>query len=59
MILMFDLFETLVNKSFIDFNRGLLPLWERHYRDKCTFEEYQKVRRGAFRAAPEISQRRA
>ena len=42
MILMFDLFETLVNKSFIDFNRGLLPLWERHYRDKCTFEDIKK-----------------
>lgn len=42
MILMFDLFETLVNKSFIDFNRGLLPLWERHYCDKCTFEDIKK-----------------
>ena len=42
MILMFDLFETLVNKRFIDFNRGLLPFWEKHYRSKCTFEDIKK-----------------
>ena len=39
MILIFDLFETIVNNSSIDFNRGLKPLWEEHYSDRCTFEE--------------------
>ena len=42
MILMFDLFETLVNNSSIDFNRGLRPLWEKYYQDKCTFEDIKK-----------------
>ena len=39
MILIFDLFETIVDNDTIDFNRGLKPLWEKHYSDKCTFEE--------------------
>lgn len=39
MILIFDLFETLVNNISIDFNRGLRPFWERYYQDKCSFEE--------------------
>jgi len=39
MILIFDLFETLVEDLVIDFNLGLFPLWEKHYQDKCSFEE--------------------
>ena len=39
MILIFDLFETLVEDLSMDFNRGLKPLWEEHYKDKCTFDE--------------------
>ena len=39
MILIFDFFETLLNNRSIDFNRGLKPMWEKHYRDKCSFED--------------------
>lgn len=39
MILVFDLFETLVEDLTMDFNLGLKPLWEVHYKDKCTFDE--------------------
>ena len=39
MIVIFDLFETLVEDLSMDFNRGLKPLWEEHYKDKCTFDE--------------------
>lgn len=39
MVLIFDLFQTLIEVVNMDFNRGLKPLWEEHYKDKCTFEE--------------------
>ena len=39
MILIFDLFETLVENLSIDFNLGLKPFWEEHYKDKCSFDE--------------------
>lgn len=39
MILVFDLFETLVEDIRMDFNLGLRPLWEKYYKDKCSFEE--------------------
>ncbi len=39
MILIFDYFETLLNVISMDFNRGLKVLWEKYYRDKCSFEE--------------------
>ena len=39
MVLIFDLFETLVEDINMDFNLGLKPLWEAHYSDKCSFEE--------------------
>lgn len=39
MILIFDCFETIVHNKSMDFNRGLKPLWEKYYQDKCTFEE--------------------
>lgn len=39
MILIFDLFQTLVEDIRIDFNLGLKPFWEAHYKDKCSFDE--------------------
>ena len=42
MILIFDFFETLLNIEKIDFNCGLKPLWEKHYIDKCSFEDICK-----------------
>lgn len=39
MILIFDLFETIVHNRSMDFNRGLQPVWQKYYRDKCTFDE--------------------
>ena len=39
MIIIFDLFETILDNVSIDFNAGLLPLWEKYYRDKCTFDD--------------------
>lgn len=38
MILIFDFFETLLNNKSIDFNRGLKPMWEKYYQDKCSFD---------------------
>jgi putative hydrolase of the HAD superfamily len=38
MILIFDLFETLIEDLTLDFNLGLKPFWEEHYKDKCSFE---------------------
>lgn len=39
MILIFDYFETIVHNKSIDFDRGLRDIWEKYYKDKCTFEE--------------------
>lgn len=39
MILIFDCFETIVRSKYMDFNRGLAVMWEKYYKDKCTFEE--------------------
>lgn len=39
MILIFDYFETIVHNKSMDFNRGLKPVWEKYYKDKCSFEE--------------------
>ncbi|MBE5940533.1 MAG: HAD family hydrolase [Lachnospiraceae bacterium] len=39
MILIFDYFETIALTKVMDFNLGLKPLWEKYYKDKCTFEE--------------------
>lgn len=43
MILIFDYFETVVTTHSMDFNRGLKVLWEKYYKDKCSFEEITKV----------------
>lgn len=43
MILIFDYFETIVHNKSMNFNRGLKDLWEKHYQDKCTFEEITKL----------------
>lgn len=48
MILIFDFFETLLNNISIDFNRGLKPLWEMHYKDKCSFEDICKFGEDLF-----------
>ena len=39
MILIFDCFETIVHNKTLDFNRGLKTMWEKYYKDKCSFEE--------------------
>lgn len=39
MILIFDYFETIVHNRFMDFNRGLKVMWEKYYKEKCSFEE--------------------
>ncbi len=39
MILIFDYFETIIHNKSMDFNRGLKPMWEKYYKDKCSFEE--------------------
>ncbi len=39
MILIFDFFETIVHNKSMDFNRGLKVMWEKYYKDKCSFEE--------------------
>lgn len=39
MIIIFDFFETLLNNKSIDFNRGLKPMWEKYYHDKCSFDD--------------------
>lgn len=42
MILIFDYFETIIHNKSMDFNRALKPFWEKHYKDKCTFEEISR-----------------
>lgn len=39
MILIFDFFETIIHNKSMDFNRGLKTMWEKYYKDKCSFEE--------------------
>ena len=39
MILIFDYFETIIHNKSMDFNRGLKTMWEKYYKDKCSFEE--------------------
>lgn len=39
MILIFDYFETIALTKSMDFNCGLKPMWEKYYKDKCSFEE--------------------
>lgn len=39
MIIIFDMFETVIDDVTIDFNAGLLSLWEKYYQDKCSFDE--------------------
>lgn len=39
MILIFDYFETIIHTKSMDFNRGLKDIWEKYYKDKCSFEE--------------------
>ncbi len=39
MILIFDYFETIALTKAMDFNCGLKSMWEKYYKDKCSFEE--------------------
>ena len=39
MIIIFDMFETVIDDVTIDFNVGLLSLWEKYYQEKCSFDE--------------------
>ena len=39
MILIFDYFETIVHNRSMDFNRGLKVMWEKYYKERCSFEE--------------------
>ena len=39
MILIFDLFQTLVEVVSMDSNLGLKPFWNEYYKDKCSFDE--------------------
>ncbi len=39
MILIFDYFETIIHNNSMDFNRGLEVMWEKYYKDKCSFKE--------------------
>lgn len=39
MILIFDYFETIVHNKSMNFNRGLEVMWEKYYKDKCSFAE--------------------
>ena len=49
MILIFDYFETVVKTHSMDFNRGLKVLWEKYYKDKCSFEEIKSFGEEQFR----------
>ena len=44
MIVIFDLFETLLEDLTLDFNLGLKPFWEEHYKDKCSFDEIKALK---------------
>lgn len=39
MIIIFDYFETIIHNKSMDFNRGLKPMWEKYYKERCPFEE--------------------
>ena len=39
MVLIFDYYDTVIHNKSMDFNRGLIGLWEKYYKDKCSFEE--------------------
>ena len=54
MILIFDLFETLVEDLVLDFNVGLKAFWEEHYKDKCTFEEIKAFGEEQFQHMREV-----
>ena len=49
MILIFDYFETIVHNKSMDFNRGLKSLWDKYYKDKCSFEDIAAFGEELFR----------
>ena len=38
-IYLFDLFDTILNDLSCDFDAGLKIFWERHFADRCSFED--------------------
>ena len=48
MIIIFDMFETVIDNVTIDFNVGLLSLWEKYYQDKCSFDEIKAYGKELF-----------
>ena len=54
MILIFDYFETLVHNKSMDFNRGLKGMWEKYYKDKCSFEEISVYGEELFQHIQEV-----
>ena len=54
MILIFDYFETIVHNKSMDFNRGLKAMWEKYYKDKCSFEEISAYGEELFQHMLEI-----
>ena len=54
MILIFDCFETIVHSKYMDFNRGLAVMWEKYYRDKCSFQEISAYGEELFQYLEEL-----
>lgn len=54
MILIFDCFETIVRSKYMDFNRGLAVMWEKYYKDKCSFEEISAYGEELFQYLQEL-----
>lgn len=54
MILIFDYFETIIHNKSMDFNRGLKTMWEKYYKDKCTFEEISEYGEELFQHMMEV-----
>ncbi len=54
MILIFDYFETIIHNKSMDFNRGLKAMWEKYYKDKCSFEDISAYGEELFQHMQEI-----
>lgn len=54
MILIFACFETIVHSKYMDFNRGLAVMWEKYYRDKCSFQEISAYGEELFQYLEEL-----
>ena len=45
MILIFDYYDTLIHNKSMDFNRGLIGLWEKYYKGKCSLRKSRRLER--------------